>query len=69
MPAVLSAALQAARCGYLPGISLPVAIEDGPDRAAGSGIAEGQAVVRLILPGHQDFDHFMVWDAPDADGN
>jgi hypothetical protein len=50
--AVLSTAFEAARCGHLPRIALPLAIEDGPRRAAGRGIAEDQAIVGLIWPAH-----------------
>jgi hypothetical protein len=70
MPAVLSTDFEAARCGQLPRIALWRAIEDGPRRAAGSrGVAEDQAVVGLIRPGHGDFEPFVVGNLPDAEGH
>ncbi len=68
-PAVLSTAFEAARCGHLPRLALPLAMEDGPRRAAGRGIAEDKVVVGLIRPEHRDFDYFVVGDLPDADGH
>jgi hypothetical protein len=49
--------------------ALPLAIEDGPGRAAGCGIAEDQAVVGLVRSGHRDFHHFVIGDLPDAEGH
>lgn len=50
--AVLSTAVEAARSDHLPRIALPLAIEDRPRHAASGGIAEDQAVVGLVWPGH-----------------
>jgi hypothetical protein len=51
-PAVLSTAFEATCCGHLPHIALPLTLEHGPCLAAGSGIAEDQAVVGLVRPRH-----------------
>lgn len=55
-PPVLLAAVEAAHCDHLPRVTLPLAVENRPRRAASRGFAKDQAVVGLVRPRHRDFD-------------